>query len=123
MADADVKGFDTSTVDVPSLPSGKAADNTVAAPTPVTESANNRVSGIVQTGGVYAIMESNGESKTVQPGDTVDGYKIISIQPDGLTATKVDSGDTIHVPLSSTSTGASGGASGYPGATPYPSGG
>jgi hypothetical protein len=58
-----------------------------------------RVSGIIQTDtGVQAILETNGQSQAVQPGDQVADGKVISIQSDGLTLRRPD-GSVVVVPL------------------------
>jgi hypothetical protein len=66
---------------------------------------------------VYAILETNGKAEAVQPGDTVEGGKVVSIAADGLTI-KTDDDRLIHVPLSAVSTGSgegTGGPTGFPG--------
>lgn len=75
--------------------------------TPFTQvSATQRVSGVLFTDtGVHAVLETNGQSQQVQPGDPVDGGKVVSIQADGLTLRR-DDGTLVRVPLSGTSTGA-----------------
>jgi len=90
------------------------------------------MAGVLFGDGVYAILETNGKTEAVQPGDTVEGGKVISIEADGLTI-KTDDDRTIHVPLSSTPTGGSSGGGfggppgfpggGFPGAGGYPGGG
>ncbi|BDI31252.1 hypothetical protein CCAX7_33030 [Capsulimonas corticalis] len=76
--------------------------------------------------GVYAILETNGQAQTVQPGDRISGGKVVSIQSDAITVL-TDDNQTVKVPLSATSTGGSqgGGRGGYPGAPGggYPGGG
>jgi preprotein translocase subunit YajC len=63
-----------------------------------------RMAGVLFSDGIYAILETNGRSQTVKPGDTVDGGKVISIQSDSLTI-KTDSNQVVKVPLSPVSTG------------------
>jgi hypothetical protein len=61
--------------------------------------ASARVSGVIQTDtGVQAILEDNGQSQAVQPGDEVAEGKVISIQSDGLTL-KLGNGSIVRVPL------------------------
>lgn len=87
------------------------------APPPVQSSAGRRMAGVLFGDGVYAILETNGKAEAVQPGDTVEGGKVVSISADGLTI-KTDDDRTIFVPLSSTPTGGEqtgGGSVGFPG--------
>jgi len=70
--------------------------------TPVVNDTLRRVSGILHsTDGVYAVLETNGVSQTVQPGDDVGGAKVIAIQDDGVTLKTTDN-VTLHVPLADT---------------------
>jgi len=92
-------------------------------------SAGRRMAGVLFGDGVYAILETNGKTEAVQPGDTVEGGKVVSIEADGLTI-KTDDDRTIHVPLSSTATtdtsnptGGYPGGFGGPGMGGYPGGG
>jgi len=80
-------------------------------------SSSMRMSGVITSdNSIKALLESNGVSTQVQPGDTVDGGKVLSIQADGLTLRTSDN-RLVRVPLSGTPTGGnspySGG--GYPG--------
>jgi len=85
-------------------------------------SAGRRMAGVLFGDGVYAILETNGKTEAVQPGDTVEGGKVVSIEADGLTI-KTDDDRTIHVPLSSTATtDTSNPTGGYPGGG-FPGGG
>jgi hypothetical protein len=90
------------------------------------ESATMRVSGVVQTStGVHAVLEASGRSQDVQPGDSVAGGKVVSIQSDGLML-RGDDGTLVHVPLGSFPTGGGGGgypSGGYPPGGGYPGGG
>jgi len=62
-----------------------------------------RVSGILHSSdGVYAVLETNGVSQTVQPGDDVGGAKVMAIDDNGVTLKTTDSHLTLHVPLSDT---------------------
>jgi hypothetical protein len=110
---------------------GRSAANPMELPnvliTPET-SPTMRVSGVVQTAtGVHAILNDNGQSQEVQPGDAVDGGTVVSIQSDGLTLRATD-GSLVHVPLGGApSQGAPGGYPGGPGGYPggpggYPGG-
>jgi hypothetical protein len=68
----------------------------------VTQLADTRVSGIVTAAdGIYAVVEVNGNSQTVKPGDSLaDGSKVAAIQPTGITL-HMPSGESVIVPLSS----------------------
>ncbi len=99
-------------------------------PVVVQEVPDRRVSGILSGQGVYAILEQNGQSKIVKPGDvTEDGYTVISITSNGVLLRKKQ-GDLIleqNVPLTDQATaqqngyggggrfGAPGGYGGAPG--------
>ena len=92
--------FPTENVVAPTVPPLPSETGAVAGFTaPVINSTNHEVTGILQSNGVSAILESNGQSTTVQPGSIVDGAKVISIQPDGMTLKSVDNGQIIKVPL------------------------
>lgn len=86
-----------------------------------------RMSGVLFGDGVFAILETDGNSQEVQPGDSVQGGKVISIEADHLTI-KTDDDKLINVPLSSTPTGGAptggfpGGGAGFPGGSPFPGG-
>ncbi len=68
-------------------------------------SSSMRMSGVVTSdNSIKALLERNGVSTQVQPGDTVDGSKVISIQADGLTLRTSDN-RLLRVPLSGTPTG------------------
>lgn len=88
----------------------------IAAPNP-----NQRVSGVLYSNGIYAILETNGNSEAVRPGQAVEGGRVISIQSDGLTLL-TDNKQTVKVPLApgSGSGGSPGG--GFPGGG-FPGGG
>jgi len=79
-----------------------------------------RMAGVVfADNGVYAVLDTSGNTQMVQPGDRVNGGKIISIQSDGLTIRTDDNRD-IKIPLASSSPGDTGNQpGGYPG---YPGG-
>jgi len=111
----------------------KLADNTGGSVAGTeASSAGRRMAGVLFGDGVYAILETNGKTEAVQPGDTVEGGKVVSIEADGLTI-KTDDDRTIHVPLSSTPTtdtsnpGTGFGGGGFGGPPPgmggYPGGG
>ena len=62
--------------------------------------AGTRVSGIVNAAeGIFAVVEVNGNSQTVKPGDSIGGNKVASIQSTGITLHTED-GATITIPLS-----------------------
>ena len=68
-------------------------------------STSMRMSGVVFTdNAIKAILETNGVSQQVQPGDLVDGGRVISIQADGLTLRTADN-HLMRVPLSGATTG------------------
>jgi hypothetical protein len=76
-------------------------------PTPETNDSFRRVSGILHSSdGVYAVLETNGVSQTVQPGDDVGGAKVTGIDDNGVTL-KTDDNKVLHVPLSDTATAVS----------------
>ena len=85
-------------------------------PSPATAQAtlpNDRVAGIMLNNGVYAIMDADGQSQVVQPGDTLPGgEKVVSIQSDSVTLRTTDN-QTVNLPLSA-GTGSDMGAPGYP---------
>lgn len=87
-------------------------------PTPQTATAalpDDRVSGIMLNNGVYAIMDADGQSQVVQPGDTLPGgEKVVSIQSDSVTL-RTPEDQTVNLPLSA---GTSTGNMGYPGGMP-----
>lgn len=99
----------------PALKGGPAAQTFSLTP---EVSASMRMSGVITSAdSVKALLESNGVSTQVQPGDTVDGGKVLSIQPDGLTLRTADN-RLVRVPLSGTPTGGNspyGGGGGFPG--------
>ncbi len=84
-------------------------------------SSSMRMSGVITSdNSIKALLESNGVSTQVQPGDTVDGGKVLSIQADGLTLRTSDN-RLVRVPLSGTPTGGNSsysGGGGYPGNGP-----
>lgn len=91
------------TLTVP-LPGGgvNGTDPTGAVDAPVVNDQLRRVSGILHSSdGVYAVLETNGVSQTVQPGDDVGGAKVTGIDNDGVTL-KTDDNVVLHVPLSDT---------------------
>ena len=68
-------------------------------------SSSMRMSGVITSdNSIKALLEANGVSTQVQPGDTVNGGKVLSIQADGLTLRTSDN-RLVRVPLSSTPTG------------------
>lgn len=93
-------------------------------PVVVQEVPDRRVSGILSGQGVYAILEQDGQSKIVKPGDvTADGYTVVSITSNGVLLRKKQ-GDLIleqNVPLTDQATsqqngyGGGGGRFGGPG--------
>jgi len=63
------------------------------------------MSGVIFTdNAIKAVLETNGVSQQVQPGDAVDGGRVISIQADGLVLRTSDN-RLLRVPLSGASTG------------------
>jgi hypothetical protein len=77
-------------------------------PTPVTDDAKRRVSGILRgSNGVFAVLEVNGSSQTVQPGDTIGGDLVVAIQDDGVVL-RTEDNHTVLVPLSDTAESGSG---------------
>lgn len=100
---------------VPPLP--PAPRPPVTGPATVAELPNDRVSGIMLNNGVYAIMDADGQSQVVQPGDTLPGgEKVVSIQSDSVTLRTVDN-QTVNLPLSAGASTATGNM-GYPGGMP-----
>ncbi len=88
----------------------------VAARTAAQEAYYGRVSGVMVSNGAYAIVENNGESAVVQPGDYLPGedVRVVSIQSDGITVRTTDN-QTIHIGVSeggSQTPGMNSGASG-----------
>jgi hypothetical protein len=76
----------------------------------------DRVAGIMMNNGVYAIMESNGQSQVVQPGDTLPGgEQVVSIQSDSVTM-RTTTNQTVNLPVSAGTSQA--GPVGYPGGMP-----
>lgn len=68
-------------------------------------SSSMRMSGVITSdNSIKALLENNGVSTQVQPGDMVDGGKVLSIQADGLTLRTSDN-RLVRVPLSGTLTG------------------
>lgn len=62
---------------------------------------SRRMSGVVfADNGVYAVLDTSGNSQMVQPGDRVNGGRVISIQSDGLTIRTDDNRD-VKIPLAS----------------------
>jgi hypothetical protein len=80
-----------------------------------------RMAGVLFGDGVFAILETSGQDQAVQPGDTVDGGKVVSIEADHLTI-KTDDDRMISVPLSSTPTASQGPANYGPAAPGVPGG-
>lgn len=83
--------------------------------------ADKRVGGVVLTGGkgIRAILQTMNGSQEVQPGQSIPGGKVISIQQDGLLM-RTDDGRTVKVPTGSFPTQDSGGGyGGYPGGGGY----
>lgn len=87
-------------------------------------SSSMRMSGVVFTdNAIKAILETNGSSQQVQPGDLVEGGRVISIQADGLTLRTADN-HLMRVPLTGAPTSVSapptdqGGGPPPPGAAP-----
>jgi hypothetical protein len=98
--------------------SAAAATATVASGPP------RRMAGVVfADNGVFAGLDTSGDTEMVQPGDRVDGGKIVSIQADGLTI-RTDDNRIIKVPLAASTPGATSNSGGYPGGgAGYPGGG
>ena len=82
-----------------------------------TQNQPRRMAGVVfADNGVYAVLDTSGSTQMVQPGDRVNGGKVISIQSDGLTIRTDDNRD-VKVPLASSAPGDAGNQQGgYPGA-------
>jgi len=57
-----------------------------------------RVSGILYNDRVLALVETGGRTYVVQPGDTIDGRRVIAISPDGVTVSGVGGAQTT-IPL------------------------
>jgi len=95
-----------STWQPPKPPAPPVAPNPVASTSSLL--AGRRMAGVLYGNGVYAILETNGKSQAVQPGDTVDGGKIISIEADGITLKTLDD-KVIKIPMSSSTTPSQGG--------------
>lgn len=86
----------------PIVPINVADPNSPTPDQPVINDQLRRVSGILHSSdGVYAVLETNGVSQTVQPGDDVGGAKVTAIDDNGVTL-KTDSNVVLHVPLSDT---------------------
>jgi len=64
-------------------------------------SQNYKLTGVLNSdGSVLAILETNGQSQTVKPGDSLsDGGKVVSIQDTSVTL-RTPSGTTVSIPLS-----------------------
>lgn len=87
----------------PTLTNGGSLNPTLPPlPTQFQDQTPRRVDGILRgSDGVFAVLETNGVSQTVQPGDTVDGAMVLSIDQAGVTM-RTEDNHTIHVPLSDT---------------------
>jgi hypothetical protein len=70
----------------------------VAGGTQTQEVAQRRVAGIKFNGGAWAILERDGESFVVKPGDIVEGTKVLSISRDQIMVVDSD-GQRWQVPL------------------------
>ena len=84
---------------------------------PPEVSTTQRMSGVLFTDkGIVGLLETNGQTQQVYPGDTVnDGSaRVISIQSDGLILRRQSDNRLVRVPLSGVATGAA--------ATPVPGG-
>ena len=87
----------------PILPINAADPNSPTPDQPVINDQLRRVSGILHSSdGVYAVLETNGVSQTVQPGDDVGGAKVTAIDDNGVTLKTTDTNLVLHVPLSDT---------------------
>ncbi len=78
-------------------------------PVHVREVADRRVAGILTGKGVFAILEKDGQSEIVKPGQvTSDGYKVVAITTNSVKLQKQDGNIIITqvVPLTDQSTGA-----------------
>lgn len=64
-------------------------------------SQNYKLTGVMNSdGSILAILETNGQSQTVKPGDSLsDGGKVVSIQDTSVTL-RTPSGSTVSIPLS-----------------------
>ena len=64
-------------------------------------SQNYKLTGVLNSeGSILAILETNGQSQTVKPGDSLsDGGKVVSIQDTSVTL-RTPSGTTVSIPLS-----------------------
>jgi hypothetical protein len=69
-------------------------------------SPGRRVSGIMFNNGVYALLEQNGQTYTVQPGDMVEGDRVIAIEADAVLM-KTANNVVVRVPLSDGDSGGS----------------
>jgi hypothetical protein len=120
---------------IPSLPSPTPGETGLGPKGPLTKPVRTasvggrRMSGVVfADNGVYAVLDTAGNSQMVQPGDRVNGGRVISIQSDGLTIRTDDSRD-VKIPLASAPPAETqpaypgGGPGGYPGAYPGAPGG
>ena len=67
-------------------------------PEPLGAANAQRVSGILYNDRVLALVESGGRTYVVQPGDTIDGGRVIAITPDGVTVSGVGGAQTT-IPL------------------------
>ena len=70
----------------------------VFGPTPDGLASVQRVSGILYNDRVLALVETGGRTYVVQPGDTIDGKRVIAITPDGVTVSGVGGAQTT-IPL------------------------
>jgi hypothetical protein len=71
---------------------------------PVDAGSNMRMAGVLYGNGIWALLEIDGNTKEVQPGDSTDEGKVISIEPNSMILRTSDN-RLIKVPLSSTPTG------------------
>jgi hypothetical protein len=67
--------------------------------TAMADTSGRRMSGVLFGNGVYALLEANGKTEAVQPGDTVDGGTVVSIDATSLTL-KTDNNKLVTVSLS-----------------------
>jgi len=71
---------------------------------PEDAGSNMRMAGVLYGNGIYALLETDGKTQSVQPGDTTDEGKVISIEPNAMILRTADN-RLIKVSLSANPTG------------------